>query len=291
MVEPRDSILGFVEHEIRAKLISAMNNAGIRILTQSTVKAVIPPSSEQHEHPINVELENGKTLSASHVLYATGRTGCTEHLGLEIIGVEPNHRGYISVNKHYQTNCPNVYAAGDVIGFPALASTSMEQGRVAACHMFDIDYKKQLSHILPIGLYTIPPIATVGLTEEEARGKKIDVMVGRAPMGITARGRMLEADEATATGLAKIVFEYPSRRIIGVQIIGPEAIELIHIGQMAIRSIDDFTQNETIDRFVHAVFNYPSLSEVYRLAAINGLQNIALRENRTDQIPAKAKVA
>jgi len=285
LIEPREVVLGFLDDEIRAALLKSMEAAGIRIETGRAVKRIIAPAGEED---VRVVLADGTAVDSSHVLYAAGRCGNTENLGLENIGVEPNARGYLTVDETYETSCPGVYAAGDVIGFPALASTSMEQGRVAACRMFGLDYKKAISNIIPIGLYTIPPIGTVGLTEAEARREGRDVMVGRAALALTARGHILEADNLPNVGFVKIVFEYPSRQLLGVQIIGDEATELIHIAQMVLGST---TSDRTIDRFVHAVFNYPTLSETYRLAAVNGLQNIALREGRSDQIAARAKVA
>jgi len=285
LIEPRDVVLGFLDEEIREALLRSMEEMGITVETGRAVDRIVAPAGDEH---VCVVLKDGTEIKSSHVLYAAGRSGNTEGLGLENIGVVPNNRGYLTVDERYQTTCPGVYAAGDVIGFPALASTSMEQGRVAACRMFGLDYKKAVSDIFPIGLYTIPPIGTVGLTEEQARTEGLDVMTGRAPFALTARGRILESDGTTNIGFIKLVFEYPSRRLLGAQIIGDEATELIHIAQMVLGSSEN---DRTIDRFVHNVFNYPTLSETFRLAAVNGLQKIALREGRDDQIAARAKVA
>ncbi len=285
LIEPRDVVLGFLDEEIRKALLYSMEEAGIAVETGRAVDRIVAPAGDED---VCVVLKNGTEIKSSHVLYAAGRCGNTEGIGLENIGVVPNNRGYLTVDEAYQTTCPGVFAAGDVIGFPALASTSMEQGRVAACRMFGLDYKKAVSDIFPIGLYTIPPIGTVGLTEEQARQAGHDVMTGRAAFALTARGRILESDSTTNIGFIKIVFEYPSRRLLGAQIIGDEATELIHIAQMVLGSSEN---DRTIDRFVHNVFNYPTLSETYRLAAVNGLQKIALREGREDQIAAQAKVA
>lgn len=285
LIEPRDVVLGFLDEEIRVALLHSMEETGITIETGRAVERIVAPTGDED---VCVVLNDGTEIRSSHVLYAAGRSGNTEGIGLENIGVAPNNRGYLTVDETYQTTCPGVYAAGDVVGFPALASTSMEQGRVAACRMFGLDYKKAVSDIFPIGLYTIPPIGTVGLSEEEARKQGLDVMTGRAPFALTARGRILESDNTTNIGFVKIVFEYPSRRLLGAQIIGDEATELIHIAQMVLGSSES---DRTIDRFVHNVFNYPTLSETYRLAAVNGLQKIALREGRDDQIAARVKVA
>ncbi len=285
LIEPRDVVLGFLDEEIRSALLRSMQDSNITIETGRGVDRIDSPAGDED---VCVVLKDGAEIRSSHVLYAAGRCGNTEGLGLENIGVAPNSRGYLSVDESYQTSCAGVYAAGDVIGFPALASTSMEQGRVAACRMFGLDYKKAMSDIFPIGLYTIPPIGTVGLTEQQAREARYDVMVGKAPLALTARGRILEADNAINVGFVKLVFEYPSRRLLGAQVIGDEATELIHIAQMVLGSHES---DRTIDRFVHNVFNYPTLSETFRLAAVNGLQNIAMREGRDDQIAERAKVA
>lgn len=285
LIEPRDVVLGFLDEDIRAALLRSMMETDIRIETGRAVDRIVAPTGEQD---VRVVLADGTEIHSSHVLYAAGRCGNSEGIGLENIGVTPNSRGYLTVDSTYQTLCESVYAAGDVIGFPALASTSMEQGRVAACRMFDLEYKKAVSNIFPIGLYTIPSIGTVGLTEQQARDSGYDVMVGKALLALTARGRILESDNTINVGFVKLVFEYPSRRLLGAQIIGDEATELIHIAQMILGSAES---DRTIDRFVHNVFNYPTLSETYRLAGVNGLQKIALREGRDDQIAAQVKAA
>lgn len=285
LIEPRNVILGFLDDEIRDALTRSMDDTGIMVETGRAVRQIIPPDGDED---LCVVLEDGTEVRSTHVLYAAGRSGNTENIGLENIGVVANSRGYLTVDDGGQTTCPGVFAAGDVVGFPALASTSMEQGRVAACRMFGLDYKKVLSNVFPIGLYTIPPIGIVGQTEKAAREAGHDVIVGRAALAMTARGRIIESDSLPNIGFLKLVFEYPSRLLLGVQIIGDEAVELIHIGMMVLTAAQ---ADRTIDRFVHSVFNYPTLSETYRLAAVNGLQHIALREGRSDQIAARAKVA
>jgi NAD(P) transhydrogenase len=169
------------------------------------------------------------------------------------------------VNEHYRTAAPRVYAAGDVIGFPALASTSMEQGRVAVCHAFDFKYKQRLASMLPMGIYTIPEISAVGESEETCKEKGIEYAVGRARYANNTRGQIM----GDLTGLLKLIFAKSNRRLLGVQIIGESATELIHLGMMALES------GMTINAFIDFVFNYPTLSEMYKYAAYDGLGNLS----------------
>jgi len=176
-----------------------------------------------------------------------------------------NDRGYIPVDEHYRTAVPHIYAAGDVIGFPALASTSMEQGRVAVCHAFGLKYKERVASLLPMGIYTIPEISSAGETEESCKEKKIDYVVGRALYENNARGH-ITGDTA---GMLKLIFARADKKLLGVSIIGENATELIHVGMMVLDN------GLTIDEFIEQVFNYPTLSETYKYAAYDGLGNLA----------------
>ena len=202
-------------------------------------------------------------LRSDCLLYAVGRQGATAKLALENAGIEADHRGRIKVNEDYQSVVPNIYAAGDVIGFPALASTSMEQGRIAACHMFGVD-AHCVPTLLPYGIYSIPEISMVGWTEEQLTDEGIPFETGIAQYREIARGQLLGDD----TGMLKVLFHQESRTILGVHIIGTGATELIHIGQCAMAF------NATLDYFVDAVFNYPTLAECYKVAAMNGLNKL-----------------
>jgi NAD(P) transhydrogenase len=182
-------------------------------------------------------------------------------LGLEAIGVELGRRGLILVNEHFQTSVPNIYAAGDVIGFPALASTSMEQARVAMVHAFNLKYKERVSPILPLAVYTIPEISQVGLTEEECREKSIPYLLGRAQYGANPRGLII----GDMSGFIKLIFAPADKRLLGVHIIGEIASELIHIGAQVMAT------DGTIDAFIQAVYNYPTLADAYKYAAYDGL--------------------
>jgi NAD(P) transhydrogenase len=169
------------------------------------------------------------------------------------------------VNEHYQTSVPHIYAAGDVIGFPSLASTSMDQGRIAMCHAFSLAYKSCLSQQLPYGIYTIPEISMVGLTEEQAKESGIEYGVGRASYAINPRGQIIGDTE----GMVKLVFAMADGKLLGVHIIGENAAEIVHIGMISMY------YGGTIDCFIQSVFNYPTLSDLYKYAAYDGLGNMA----------------
>ncbi len=167
--------------------------------------------------------------------------------------------------ENYRTTVPHIYAAGDVIGFPALASTSMEQARVAVCHAFGLKYKQRVASLLPMGIYTIPEISAAGETEESCKEKGIDYCVGRAHYGNNARGHII----GDTAGMLKLIFAREDRKLLGVSMIGESATELIHIGMMVL------DHGFAIDEFIEQVFNYPTLSEAYKYAAYDGLGNLS----------------
>jgi NAD(P) transhydrogenase len=209
--------------------------------------------------------EVGTVLECEKLLFAAGRVGATQGLGLENIGLDADPRGALAVNEHYQTKIENVYAVGDVIGFPALASTSMEQARVAACHAFGIGYKKAVDSLLPYGIYTIPEVSCVGETEESAAAQKLDCVVGRAFFKDNARG-LIQGD---VDGMIKLIVSRSSRKLLGVHILGDRATELVHIGQ-AVMALGG-----TVDVLIQMVFNYPTLAETYKYAAYSALGALA----------------
>ena len=266
LIDPRECLLGWLDPECRDHLVRAMSDEGIEVRLNTTVKSATPRDDER----VTVHLDDGEELTCDVMLWAAGRSSNTEDIGLEQVGIRTGKRGLLLVNENYQTNVANIYGAGDVIGFPALAATSMEQGRVAACHMFKIDFKRKLADTLPLGLYTIPAISTVGLNEAQAREKGHDVVVGRAPYRLNARGRMLGDEQ----GLIKCVFDARTRRLLGTTIIGQDATELIHLAQFLI------SYEGGIDDLIDACFNYPSLAELYKYAAYSALQ--ALGEHDID---------
>jgi len=211
------------------------------------------------------------------LMFCSGRAGATSALNLEAAGVELGNRGLIDVNENLQTNVPHIYACGDVIGFPALASTSMEQGRHAACHAFDIPFQSH-SELMPYGIYTIPEISVVGKTEQELSDESIPYDIGIARYREIAKGQIIGDD----TGMLKLIFHQQTGQLLGVHIIGEGACELIHIGQAVL------TFGGSISYFADTVFNYPTLAEAYKVAALNGLkrvgnQNIAAEEFHAPQ--------
>jgi NAD(P) transhydrogenase len=193
-----------------------------------------------------------------------GRSGNTGGLRAEAAGVEVDGRGRVVVDADYETAAKGVYAAGDVIGFPGLASTSMEQARVAVCHAFGFTYKQEVAGLLPYGVYTIPEVSSVGLSEEDARRDGIEVVVGRASFAENARGQIIGDRE----GMTKLVFERSSRRLVGCHCLGERASELVHVGQAVM------TLEGTVDTLIEMVFNYPTLSETYKYAAYDALARL-----------------
>ncbi len=212
---------------------------------------------------VQAVLESGKKLRGQTLLYAVGRQGTTDALAVANAGLDADNRERLKVNQHYQTEVPHIYACGDVIGFPALASTAMEQGRLAACHMFGIE-AHSFPDLFPFGIYAIPEISMVGKTEEELTEAGIPYEAGVATYSEIARGQLL-GDE---TGMLKLLIHQENRDILGVHVIGTGATELIHIGQTAM------ALNGKADFFSQNVFNYPTLAEAYRVAALNGLNKI-----------------
>jgi NAD(P) transhydrogenase len=260
LVDGRDRLLPFLDAEISERLRERLAALGMQFwFNERPVKVQSTASG------VDLAMKSGKTLQTESALFAAGRRAAVDGLALEKAGLAINDRGYIAVDANYRTVVPHIYAAGDVIGFPALASTSMEQGRVAVCHAFGFKYKQRVASMLPMGIYTIPEISAAGETEESCKEKKIDYCVGRALYSNNARGHIV----GDTAGLLKLIFARADRKLLGVSIIGEIATELIHIG-MAI-----LDKGLTIDEFIEQVFNYPTLSETYKYAAYDGLGNLA----------------
>jgi len=261
LIEPRSAIMRFLDEEIRRVLVHGMEHAGIALRFGHGVTKVEGLADGR----ARTTLDDGTAIESDCVLWSLGRNGNTRGLGLERIGVATDERGNIKVDSHYRTGCMSVFAAGDVIGFPALASTSMEQGRVAACHMFGVPFMTKVADTVPMGIYTIPAIGAVGLTEEEARAGGRDVVVGRAHYRDNPRGRMLGDDQ----GLLKAVFDRRTRALLGVSVVGEDATELVHFGQLAIQS------GHGMQHLVEMCLNYPTLTELYKAAAFDALEALA----------------
>jgi NAD(P) transhydrogenase len=259
LVDGRDRLLPFLDVEISGRLAERLTNLGLEFIAGERMATL-----ERTPGGVRLTLKSGKVIERETAIFAAGRRGAVEGLHLERIGLALNARGTLEVDSNYQTSVPHIYAAGDVIGFPALFSTSMEQGRVAMCHAFDFPYKKRLASTLPMGIYTIPEISAVGESEESCREKGISHVVGRARYSNNTRAQI----SGDSTGLLKLVFAR-NKRLLGVHIIGENATELIHLGSALIET------GGTIDSFIELVFNYPTLSEMYKYAAYDGLGNLA----------------
>ena len=256
LIEPRGTIVSFVDSEIRRRLIDQLAKLGLKFIFDDRMTAIEP--YKDHVHLI---LEKGDKLDFEVALIAAGRQSNVQGLGLEPVGVKLGERGLILVDENFQTNIPNIYAVGDVIGFPALASTSMEQARAAVVHAFDLKYKERLAPFLPLAVYAIPEISAIGLTEDECQSKNIPYLVGRAYYEENARGQII----GDMSGMIKIIFSPTDKKLLGAHIIGEQASEIIHIASHVM------LVGGPIDAFIDAVYNYPTLSDSYQYAAYNGL--------------------
>ncbi|MBO9574407.1 MAG: Si-specific NAD(P)(+) transhydrogenase [Sphingobium sp.] len=255
LIEPRDTFLDFIDREIIEEFVHQLRDRGMTIRLGCTAVSVERDRSGR----VVTTLDDGRVVRTEKLLFAAGRVGATRNLGLENCGIECDNRGRLKVNpKTFQTDVPHIYAAGDVIGFPSLASTSMEQGRIAACHAFNLPIPSAPQHF-PYGIYAVPEISTVGMSEQEVRDKKIPYECGIARFRETSRGHIMGLD----TGLMKMIFSLKSRRLLGVHIIGEGATELIHIGQAVLNL------KGTVDYFIENTFNYPTLAEAYKIAALD----------------------
>jgi NAD(P) transhydrogenase len=260
LVDGRDRLLPFLDAEISERLRESLATLGMQFWFNER-----PVKVQTTSAGVDLVMKSGKTLQTESALFAAGRRAAVNGLALEKAGLAINDRGYIAVDDNYRTTTPNIYAAGDVIGFPALASTSMEQGRVAVCHAFNFQYKQRVASMLPMGIYTIPEISAAGETEDSCREKKIDFCVGRANYANNARGHIT----GDTTGLLKLIFARADKKLLGISIIGEIATELIHIGMPILDKC------LTINEFIEQVFNYPTLSETYKYAAYDGLGNLS----------------
>ncbi len=254
LVEARDTFLEFVDTEIVQDLLHQMRERGMQIRLGTAIKEI-----SAGDHHAELVLADGRTVRSEIVLYAAGRAGAVGGLGLDAVGIEPDSRGRITVDPHtFQTEAGNIYAAGDVIGFPSLASTSMEQGRVAACHAFGMPLPPA-PQTFPYGIYAVPEISTVGRSEDEVREAGIPYECGVARFRETSRGHIMGVE----SGFLKLIFSLESRRLLGAHIVGEGATELIHIGQAVINL------GGTVEFFVENTFNYPTLAEAYKIAGLD----------------------
>ena len=262
LIDKRERLLPFVDGEIIDALIYHLRQNRMTIRLGEEVSALEPISDEKGER-VRIHLASGKQITTERALYSIGRTGATHALNLSAAGVNVDGRGYLSVNPDFQTETPHVYAVGDVIGFPSLASTSMEQGRLAACHAFGVE-ANTVPELFPYGIYAVPEISMVGRTEEDLTRQGVPYEVGKASYREIARGQII----GDSTGLLKLIFHLETHELLGVHILGEGASELIHIGQAVMAF------GGTVDYFINAVFNYPTLAECYKTAAFDGINRL-----------------
>jgi NAD(P) transhydrogenase len=260
VVDGRPNLLEFCDHEIIETLLHHARCQGMMFRLGESVIDIHEPKPGL----VAVELESGKRLLGETALFSVGRVGDTNDLRLERAGLKADDRGRLKSNEHFQTVVPHIYAVGDVVGFPALASTSMEQGRRAVCHMLGRDFEP--CRHMPYGLFTIPEISMVGKSEEQLTADRVPYEVGIARFSEIARGHIA----GDTTGMLKLLFHRETRKLLGVHVIGEAATEIIHIGQ-AVMALDG-----TIDYFRDTVFNYPTMAECYKVAALDGLNKLSL---------------
>ena len=257
LIDGRDTLLPFLDHDLTKALAGAMAKQGVVFhWKENVVKCNAPRIGA-----LELTLTSGEELTVDHLLVCAGRTSPTAELNPGAAGVGLSSRGLIPVDEHYRTTIPHIYAVGDVIGFPALASTSSEQGRVAVCHAFGSNFKQRLAQVLPAGIYTIPEVSTAGLTESQVREKGIEYVVGRGDYAHNPRGQII----GDKTGFLKLIFQSSDMKLLGVHVIGEQATEVVHIGLIVLMS------GGGADIFMATCFNYPTLGDLYKLATADAL--------------------
>jgi NAD(P) transhydrogenase len=261
LIEPRDSFLDFIDSALISDFTHQIKENGVDLRLGSAITQI-----EDAGTHVEVSLENGRHVRADMLLFAAGRMGATDRLGLEVVGLETDHRGRLEVDrKSYQTKVPYIYAAGDVIGHPSLASTSLQQGRVAGCHALDTPTLGE-SPWFPYGIYSVPEISTCGMSEEEMQEREIPFEIGVARFRETSRGQIMGLEH----GMLKMLVSLKTRRVLGVQIVGEGATELIHIAQAVLNL------KGTVDYFVKNTFNYPTLAEAYKIAGLDAFNRMPI---------------
>lgn len=260
LVEPRETMLDFIDNEVLMHFRHDIVDQGLRLQFGQKVSKI----ERRKSGTCVVSLESNRAIASDMVLFAAGRVGATENMDLDKIGIEVDHRQRLTVDENFQTAVPGIYAVGDVIGFPSLASTALEQGRSAALHALG-GQVHQMPEFFPYGIYAVPEMSSVGMTEEEVIKRKISYEVGIVPLPETSRGKVM----GLQSGLMKLIFSTKSRRLLGAHIVGEGATELIHIGQAVL------TLKGTLDYFLENAFNYPTLAEAYKVAALHAHNRMA----------------
>ncbi|MBB1487504.1 Si-specific NAD(P)(+) transhydrogenase [Oceanospirillum sediminis] len=261
LIDNRDRLLSFLDDEISDALSYHLRNNGVLIRHNEDYEKV-----EADEQGVTLSLRSGKKLRADAFLWCNGRTGNTDDIGLELVGLEPNSRGQLEVDQHYRTAIGHIYAVGDVIGWPSLASAAYDQGRSAAADILEDDEFRFVNEV-PTGIYTIPEISSVGKTERELTEAKVPYEVGQAFFKDTARAQIT----AETQGMLKILFHRETLELLGIHCFGDQSSEIVHIGQAIMNQPGE---NNTIRYFLNNTFNYPTMAEAYRVAALNGLNRI-----------------
>ena len=261
LIEPRETFLDFIDRQTISEFKHQVRENGLDLRLGAAIEKI-----EDEDSHIEVTLANGRHVRTEMLLYAAGRLGATKSLGLDAVGLATDHRGRLSVNrKTYQTEVAHIYAAGDVIGHPSLASTSLQQGRIAACHALQTPTLPE-SPWFPYGIYSVPEISTCGMSEEEAQQRGIPYEIGIARFRETSRGHIMGLEH----GLLKMLVSLKTRRLLGVQIVGEGATELIHIAQAVLNL------KGTVDYFVENTFNYPPLAEAYKIAGLDAFNRMPI---------------
>lgn len=259
LINMRDRLLSFLDTEISDALSYHLRNSGVVIRHGESFATV-----EGKEDRVILTTESGKIMQADCLLFANGRSGNIGALNVEAVGLTPNQRGQLDVDDNYRTTTDNIYAVGDIIGYPSLASAAYDQGRFAATAMLEGKCEQKLITDIPTGIYTIPEISSVGATEEDLTARKIPYEVGRAQFKHLARAQIAD----TQVGCLKLLFHRETREILGIHCFGERAAEIIHIGQAI---MEQKGKGNTLDYFIDTTFNYPTMAEAYRVAALNGL--------------------
>ncbi|MBJ7275916.1 FAD-dependent oxidoreductase, partial [Marinobacter salarius] len=254
-------LLTFLDDEISDALSYHLRNNGVLVRHNEEYESV-----DGDDHGVVLSLKSGKKIRADAFLWCNGRSGNTEKLGLDNIGLTPNGRGQLAVDDHYRTEVENVYAAGDVIGWPSLASAAYDQGRSASSDIVKDDYFRLVSDV-PTGIYTLPEISSVGKTERELTEAKVPYEVGQAFFKDLARAQIT----GDPVGMLKILFHRESRQLLGIHCFGDQAAEIVHIGQAI---MNQEGEANSLNYFINTTFNYPTMAEAYRVAALNGLNRI-----------------
>jgi NAD(P) transhydrogenase len=260
VIDMRPGLLDFVDDEVIGALVYHLRQQRVTIRLGEKVDKI---ELDAGEDSVITHLGSGKRVATQKALFSIGRTGATAELNLDAAGLKADNRGRLPVNVNYQTEAPHIYAVGDVIGFPSLASTSMEQGRLASAHAFGIP-TTSIPELFPYGIYSIPEISMVGKTEEELTKAGIPYEIGKALYKEISRGQII----GDQIGMLKLLFGLEDRKLLGVHIIGEGASELVHIGQAVLAF------GGAIDYFVNTVFNYPTLAEAYKVAALDGINRM-----------------